>query len=167
MDFAPTDVIQGLFLRYLRQRHHHVSYERVVSGSGLVTIFEFMRDTGMATPSTALLDAMRVGDAAAAISQYATQGNEEIARMAMNLFLSVYGAFVGNMALAALPRGGIYLAGGIAAKISDKLKDSEFLRAYLSKGRYTGLLATMPMHIVLNQEVGLLGASLLTKRCLL
>lgn len=160
MDFAPADDMQCLLLRYLQHRHGHVSYERIVSGPGLITIFEFMRDTGLASPSSQLLEAMKLGDAAAAITQFSQQGDEVIARMTVNLFLSVYGAFVGNMALAVLPRGGIYVAGGIAAKMAVQMQGGEFMKAFLSKGRFGGLLATLPLHIVLNPNVGLLGANL-------
>lgn len=160
MDFAPGDDMQTLLLRYLRYRHSHVSYERIVSGPGLVSIFEFMRDTGFASPSPELIEAMGAGDAAAAITQFSQRGDEPIARMTVDLFLSVYGAFVGNLALAVLPRGGIYVAGGIAAKIVAQMQRGEFLNAFLSKGRFAGLLATLPLHLVLNSNVGLLGADL-------
>ena len=164
MDFAPADDTQGLLLRYLQHRYGHVSYERIVSGPGLITIFDFMRDTGLASPSAQLLDAMKQGDAAAAITLFSQRSDEAIARMVVDLFLSVYGAFVGNAALVALPRGGIYVAGGIAAKISGQIKTSEFLNAFLSKGRFAGLLATLPLHIVLNANIGLMGANLYAHR---
>jgi len=164
MDFAPADDMQCLLLRYLRHRHAHVSYERIVSGPGLLAIFEFMRDTGLATPSALLIKAMESEDAAAALTQFAQAGDEAIARMTVDLFLSVYGAFVGNLALAALPRGGIYVAGGIAAKISEKMQSGEFMNAFLSKGRFDGLLSTLPLHMVLNPHVGLMGANLIAQR---
>jgi glucokinase len=163
MDFAPVDDKQSLLLRYLQHRHGHVSYERIVSGPGLIAIFEFMRETGLATPSPQLLAAMGEGDEAAAISQFSRHGDEPIARMTVDLFLSIYGAFVGNLALAALPRGGIYVAGGIAAKMAAQMQRGEFLSAFLSKGRFAGLLATLPIHIVLNSHVGLLGANLMAQ----
>ena len=164
MDFAPADDIQVLLLRYLQQRHGHVSCERIVSGPGLVSIFEFMRDTGLAVPSPRLLAAMAKEDAAAALTQFAQLDDEPIARMTLDLFLSVYGAFAGNLALAALPRGGVYVAGGIAAKIAAQMQGGEFMKAFLSKGRYTGLLAKLPLHIVLNPNIGLLGANLIAQR---
>ena len=160
MDFAPADDTQCLLLRYLQHRHGHVSYERIVSGPGLIAIFEFMRDTLLATPSPQLLAAMEEADAAAAIAHFAQLGNEPIARMAVDMFLSVYGAFVGNLALAMLPRGGIYVAGGISAKMAVQMQAGEFMRAFLSKGRFGGLLASLPLHIVLDPNVGLQGASL-------
>ena len=164
MDFAPVDDMQGLLLRYLQHRHGHVSYERIVSGPGLITIFEFMRDTGLASPSAQLLAAMSVGDAAAVITRFSQRGDEPIARLTVDLFLTVYGAFVGNLALAALPVGGVFVAGGIAAKISSQFQRGAFMRAFLAKGRFAGLLATLPLHIVLNPEVGLLGATRVAQR---
>jgi glucokinase len=160
MDFAPVNEMQNLLMRYMQQRHEHVSYERIVSGPGLLAIFEFMRDNGIAFPSPQLVAAMKVEDAAAVLTRFSQQKDEEIAFMTVELFLSIYGAFVGNLALGILPRGGIYVAGGIAAKIATQLKASEFIHAYLHKGRFAGLLSRFPVHIVLNQNVGLLGASL-------
>jgi glucokinase len=164
MDFAPVNEMQSLLLQYMQQRHEHVSYERIVSGPGMIAIFEFLRDTGLAAPSAQLIAAMDEEDAAAAITRFAQQSDEKIASMTVDLFLSIYGAFVGNLALALLPRGGIYVAGGIAAKIAVQLQGSEFIHACLSKGRFAGLLAAFPVYIVLNQNVGLLGANLYAHR---
>jgi glucokinase len=158
MDFAPVDDMQILLLRYLRQSHAHVSYERIVSGPGLLAIFEFIRDAGLAAPSHNLLAAMREGDAAAAIADFSMRGDEEIALMVVELFLSVYGAFVGNMALAALPLGGVYIAGGIAAKMVAQIQRGVFMRSFLAKGRFAELLGSLPVHIVLDTHVGLRGA---------
>lgn len=160
IDFAPSNAIEYELLCYLQKRHGHVSYERIVSGPGLVAIFEFLRDSGRAAVSAQLLAAVSDDDPAAAIAQFAQQGGEPIARMALDLFLSAFGAFVGNMALAALPRGGIYVAGGIAAKIAKQMQQGSFLPAFRNKGRYAEFLASMPLHIVTNPQAGLLGANL-------
>ena len=163
MDFAPADAMQYALLQYLQQRHGHVSFERIVSGPGLVAIFEFLRDSGLGSPSAQLDAAMAEGDAAAAITQFAQRGDEPIAQAALDLFVRIYGAFVGNLALLALPRGGIYIAGGIAAKIAATMQRGDFIRAFHDKGRYTGLLETLPLHIVINPHVGLLGAELMAR----
>ncbi|MBI3901801.1 MAG: glucokinase [Nitrosomonadales bacterium] len=160
MDFAPADALQYELLRYLQLRHGHVSCERIVSGPGLVAIYEFLRDSGHARPSAPLVAAMLEGDAAASIARFAQHETEPIARMALELFVAVYGAFVGNLALLMLPRGGIYLAGGIAAKIPAAMQGGAFMHAFLAKGRYADLLETLPVHVVLNPHVGLLGARL-------
>ncbi len=158
MDFAPVDDTQCALLHYLQQRHGHVSYERIVSGPGLLSIFEFLRDTGRGQPSLQLIAAMAAGDGAAVLTRLAQQDDEAIARSTLNLFMAIYGAFVGNLALAALPRGGVYVAGGIAAKIAPQMQGGAFMRAFLDKGRFAELLGTLPLHIVLNAQVGLLGA---------
>ena len=163
MDFAPRDATQYALLHYLQQRHGHVSYERIVSGGGLVSLLEFLRDSGRAVPSMQLLKQMAEGDPAAAIARAAQHENEPIARMALDLFISIYGAFVGNLALLMLPRGGIYVAGGIAAKIASIMQQGEFVRAFRDKGRFAGLLETLPLHIVTNPHVGLLGANLVSR----
>ena len=164
MDFAPADATQYALLQHLQQHHGHVSYERIVSGPGLVAIFEFLRDSGRGSPSAQLIAAMGEGDAAEALTRFAQQGDEPIAQIALDLFVRVYGAFVGNLALIALPRGGIYVAGGIAAKIAATMQRGDFMRAFHDKGRYTGLIETLPLHIVTNPQIGLLGASLAARR---
>ncbi len=161
LDFAPIDETQYELLRYLQQRYRHVSFERIVSGPGLVSVFEFLRDTHRAKPSPEIEAAMATGDASAAISLFASQFQEPIAIKTLDLFTQIYGAFVGNIALVALPRGGIYIAGGIAAKIATQMQNSCFLQTFLDKGRFKDLLSTLPMCIVLNPDIGLLGASLL------
>ncbi|TAJ80822.1 MAG: glucokinase [Gallionellaceae bacterium] len=163
-DFAPTDELQYALLQYLQQRHGHVSYERIVSGPGLVAIYEFLRDSGRSAPSPALSAAMEAGDAAAAIAGFACGQGETIATQALDVFTQIYGAFVGNVALMALPRGGIYVAGGIAAKIVAQMQRGEFMRAFLDKGRFTGLLSTFPLSIVTTPQIGLLGASLVAQK---
>ncbi len=164
MDFAPSDATQYELLHYLQKRYGHVSYERIVSGPGLLAIYEFLRDSGRALPSEKLLKAMAAIDAAAAIAQGAQQDQEPIAVMALNLFVSIYGAFVGNLALVSLPHGGIYVAGGIAAKIAPVMQQGEFIRAFRDKGRFAGLLQTLPVHIVVNPDIGLLGAQRVAQR---
>lgn len=162
MDFAPADAIQYELLCYLQQRHGHVSYERIVSGPGIVAVYEFFRDSGRVAPAPQLVAAMHEGNGAAAIGRFAQQG-EAAACMTLDLLVSIYGAFAGNLALLALPRGGIYIAGGIAAKIARQMHSGSFLRAFKDKGRFAGALENLPLHIVTNPQVGLLGAGLLAK----
>lgn len=157
-DFAPADALQIELLRYLFARYGHVSYERLVSGPGLVNIFEFLCHS-RGQPATAELQAaMQAGDPAAAISDYALSGKDDLAVAALSLFARIYGAEAGNLALKVLARGGVYIAGGIAAQIMGKLADGEFLSAFADKGRFAGLLKDIPVHVVLNTKVGLLGA---------
>lgn len=158
-DFAPVDEMQDRLLAHLRRSFGHVSYERVVSGPGLMRIFSFLQDTGAGIPSKALLDASnKRSDTAELIAEFALAKLDPLAVRALDLFVAVYGAFAGNMAVTTLARGGVFIAGGIAPKIAAKLRDGAFIRAFVSKGRYSELLATMPVRVVMNPQVGLLGA---------
>ena len=163
-DFAPTDALQIELLRYLAARYGHVSYERLLSGPGLVNIFEFLRDSRSQQATAELQSAMEAGDPAAAISDCAMSGKDDLAVSALDLFARIYGAEAGNLALKVLARGGVYIAGGIAAQIMGKLEDSEFLRAFADKGRFAGLLGDIPVHVVLNPKVGLMGAARVAER---
>ena len=160
IDFAPSNELQYALLSYMQQRYGHVSYERIVSGPGLVAIYEFLRDEKYAVPTAEFINSINSGDAAAEITRYALEKKEPIAMQTLELFIRIYGAFVGNIALAALPRGGVYIAGGIAAKIAGEIQQGELLNNYLDKGRFRELLQTFPVSIVMNAQVGLLGASL-------
>lgn len=156
-DFAPVDALQAELLAYLRHEFSRVSYERVICGSGLARILQFIAQTG-ATPTPELQQAMQHGDPANAISEFALTGRDEAAVRALDIFVGAYGSFAGNMALVVLAHGGVYLAGGIAPKIVSKLTDGAFMRAFKNKGRFRSVLETMPVHVVMNDHVGLLGA---------
>jgi len=172
-DFAPRNELEFQLLNYLRQRHQiqRVSIERVVSGQGIISIYEFLRDRQTAPESAHLVEVFQTWrhelgqdektiDPAAEISKAALAGEDYLCEKTMELFVSAYGAEAGNLALKLLPYGGLYVAGGIAAKILPLLKTGLFLRSFLNKGRITPLLEQIPVHIVLNPQVGLLGSLL-------
>jgi glucokinase len=164
MDFAPVNAVQEDLLHHLQAQHGHVSYERIISGPGLVALLGFLRASGRAELSPQLSAAMQTGDAAAAITRLAQQSDEPAAAMALDLFVEIYGAFVGNFALATLPRGGVFVAGGIAAKIASYMTRGLFVGAFGNKGRFSALLGTLPLQMVINPQVGLLGANVLACR---
>ena len=160
-DFAPVDELQDRLLDSLRRAFGRVSYERVVSGPGLMRIFSFLQETGADIPSRQLLDASKTRqDAAELIAEFGVAKLDPLAVRALDLFVAVYGAFAGNMALATLARGGVYISGGIAPKIAAKLREGGFIRAFVHKDRFGELLATIPVHVVMNPQVGLFGALL-------
>ncbi|MDC9725897.1 MAG: glucokinase [Gammaproteobacteria bacterium] len=163
-DFAPTDRVQTVLLERLIERFGHVSYERVVSGAGLVTIYEFLRAYQQYDEDEALRQAMINADAASAISLFSSEHNEPLAVQALDLFIQIYGAQAGNLALTVSPRGGLYLAGGIAAKNLERFKQGGFMKAFQDKGRMKPLMEDIPVRIVLQPKVGLLGARLLARR---
>ncbi len=165
-DFAPLNDAQDALLASLRTAFGRVSYERVVSGPGLLRIFSFLQDSGAGLPSKQLLEAMQRQDAAAAISEFAINKLDPLAVRALDLFVEIYGAFAGNMALTTLARGGIYIAGGIARQIAGKLGDGGFVRAFTDKGRFSDILRRFPVHIVTDPKVGLKGALRLIRKTL-
>ncbi len=163
-DFAPTDKMQVLLLEHLIERFGHVSYERVVSGVGLVTIYKFLRAYGMENENPQLREAMMTGDPAAAISRFANDQQDTLAVESLDLFIQIYGAQAGNLALTVTPRGGLYLAGGIAAKNIERFKQGQFMDAFVAKGRMKPLMEKIPVHLIIQAKVGLLGARLLARK---
>jgi glucokinase len=144
VDFAPVDETQIDLLKFLIQRHGHVSYERLLSGDGLVALYQFC--SGDATA----VDAAWVHRQA--------ESHQQAARTAMSLFVRIYGAFVGNMALLFKPEGGIYITGGIGAKIISWMKSDDFISAYFNKGRMRALAEQTCVYLVTNERVGVMGA---------
>ena len=158
IDFAPVDALQDELLRYLRAQFGHVSSERVLSGPGIPRLLAFLQESGAGSPTPALVEAMQRGDPAGAIAEFALGQRDELAVQALDLFACAYGAFAGNMALVTLAHGGVYVSGGIAPKIASKLTDGTFMRAFRAKGRFEELLGAIPVHVVMNEHVGLYGA---------
>lgn len=157
-DFAPVDALQDRLLAHLRRQYPRVSYERVLSGSGLERILAFLIETGTGAPSEMLREGLANASGAQAITGLALAKQDALAVQALDLFVSAYGVFAGNMALTTLARGGVYIAGGIAPKIAAKLEDGAFMRAFTAKGRFKALLETIPVQVVMNDQVGLYGA---------
>ncbi len=144
--FAPADEQQAALWAFLRQQHGRVTWERVVSGPGLAAIHEFLNG-GRETPET--------------IATRALADARSAAHRSLDLFLAAYGAFAGDMALACLARGGVYLAGGIAAKLLRVIAASPFLAAFNAKAEHAGIAARMPVHVATDGLLGLKGALLL------
>jgi glucokinase len=158
-DFAPRGELQIELLRFLATKFGHVSYERILSGPGLVNVYEFLCASGCGKDSAELSAAMKAGDPAAAISQAALTGKDSLAGKALDLWIAVYGAEISNLGLKIMSTGGLFLAGGISPKILPKLKGSLFMEAFLDKGRMRPLVEAMPVHVVTNEKAGLLGAA--------
>ncbi len=163
-DFAPMTPAQIPLWEKLNQRLGHVSYERLVSGMGLVEIYTFLLEVGEIVESVDCREAMLAGDAAAEISRFALEKGDVLALAALDCFVRVYGAQAGNFALSILPRGGLYIAGGIAAKNQSAFEDGRFMTAFLDKGRMQPVLEQIPVNLILRTDVGLLGAQALAKQ---
>jgi glucokinase len=172
VDFAPCTPTESELLYFLQEHQQlkRVSVERIVSGNGIVSIYEFMRHQGNIPESPQLARMFQAWkqqplpteshpDLAAAIAQAALNQTDPLCQKVMTLFVEAYGAEAGNLALKLLPYGGLYLAGGIAAKILPLLQRGEFLEAFRTKGRVSPLLQNVPVHVILNPNVGLIGAA--------
>lgn len=157
--FAPADALQMELLQYLQQQYTHVSWERLLSGPGLYNIYRFLRDTQRGSEPAWLAEAFQQGDPAAVISQAGLAGTCERCVQALDLFVALYGAEAGNVALKFMATGGLFLGGGIAPKILDKLQEAAFLQAFVAKGRLQTVLEAMPVKVVLNDQAALYGAA--------
>ncbi len=156
--FAPNNDLEIEMLRYLRTSYLHVSYERVLSGPGLHSIYQFLRDTRKNEP-TWFAEKLPTGDPAALIAEAGLTGKPDICKQALQVFVSIYGSEAGNMALKTLAMGGVYIGGGIAPKILPALREDTFMKSFLAKGRYKRLLTKVPVRVILNPRSALLGAA--------
>ncbi len=158
--FAPNDELQDDLLRYLRQQFSHVSWERVLSGPGLFNIYKWLRDTGRCPEPPWLAAELQKGDPPAVISRIALTGQSELCANALDLFVTLLGSEAGNFALKLIATGGLYLGGGIAPKILNKLGSAAFREALIGKGRMRPVLEEIPVRVILNDKTALRGAAL-------
>jgi len=159
-DFAPRDEDEIDLLRFLKQKYNgRISYERVISGMGLTNIYEFLREVRGVDEPVWLAERIANEDPNAVITELALAGKSEICEKTLDMFVSTYGAEAGNLALKLLSVGGVYIGGGIAPRILEKLKDGTFMKAFTDKGRLSQLLINMPVRIILESRAALLGAA--------
>lgn len=151
VDFAPRTAEQQALLDYLQQQSTRVSVEMLLSGPGLERIYEFICTQNGINPGS-------VRRTAASISSTALIGRDPLAVKTLDLFVEIYGAQAGNLALTSLATGGVFIAGGIAPKILSLLKRGRFIEMFSDKPPMSELLHSMPVRVVLNTRSGLLGA---------
>jgi glucokinase len=157
--YSPTDELTDDLLRYLRQRFESVSWERVLSGPGLADLYRFLLDrTGQPEPDW-FRQADNEGDPAPAITAAGLAGRCEVSTRVLGLFARLYGEEAGNLALKLMATGGVWVCGGIAPKILSALVGGEFMAGFTAKGRMSPLLEAMPVKVVLDDRVALLGAA--------
>lgn len=157
-DFAPRNALEIELFLYLQKKFGHVSYERVVSGPGIPLIYQFLLETGKEKESPQVKEALKTKGASFVISEMALKKQDPLSEKAIDVFLSVYGAETGNLALKMLSLGGIYIGGGIAPSLKELMKTGSFLRSFVDKGRFRSLLESIPVYVVLNDDASLLGA---------
>lgn len=152
---APREEQEFALTRFLQAQHGRASVERVLSGPGLVAVYEFLSEVaGQGDDGLA-----GAPDAAAAVARRGLEDARSLSRRALDLFVGVYGAFAGDLALLFMARGGVYLAGGIAPKVLPRLRHGPFLEAFHAKAEHAGLMNGFPIHVVLEERVALLGAA--------
>jgi glucokinase len=160
VDFAPSNSFEDNLLDYFRDQWGHVSYERICSGMGLPNIYAYLRDSGYAEEPAWLAEQLAAAeDPTAFIIKAALENKAKLCNDSLNLFCSVLGAEAGNLCLKVLATGGVYLGGGIPPRILPALKQKVFMQAFLNKGRLSNLLAKVPVHIILNPKIALIGAA--------
>ena len=159
-DFAPRNDLEVDLLQYLLGKFGRASYERVLSGPGLQNVYNFLVASGKEQEPQWLKDELAQSiDPAAVISQHGLEGKAPICERALDIFVSVYGAEAGNLALKLMATGGVFVSGGIAAKILPKLTGPAFMQSFISKGRLQPVMETIPVKVIVNDRVGLIGAA--------
>lgn len=161
-DFAPTDEYQLDLLRYLLDRFPHVSFERICSGKGFPNIYNFFKDRGHFEEPEWLAQQLAVAPDKTPVIMQAALNHDipcDIADVTLNMFVSILGAEAGNMALKVMATGGVYLGGGIPPRIVSYLTNGRFMQAFCNKGRFSAMLSAMPVHVMLNPKIALLGAA--------
>ncbi|MDA8107001.1 MAG: glucokinase [Betaproteobacteria bacterium] len=165
-DFAPGNDLEAELLGYLRRREPHVSVERVCSGSGLPSIYDFLRDTGRAQDPAPLAARIAAAQDRTPLIVEAALGDplaNALSAQTVRIFVSILGAEAGNLALKVLATGGVYLGGGVPPRIVPRLEDGDFVRAFIAKGRFEALMRAIPVHVIMTQAA-LLGAAMLGLR---
>jgi glucokinase len=162
--FSASNEREWGLLRWLASTLDHVSYERVVSGPGLVSIYRYLAEAERVVEQPRVRRRMGRSDPAAVISGEALAGTDELSGRALEMFASAYGARAGDLALTVMATGGVYIAGGIAPRIVPKLREGAFMTAFRSKGRLSDVVSRIPINVILNPHVGLIGAAMVAMR---
>jgi glucokinase len=157
--FSPRTEREAQLLAYLAGRHGRVSTERVLSGGGIRAVYEFFRDGKGIDPDPEVEAIIASADPSPVIARRATEGGSVIARMTFDLFLSAYGAEAGDLALTFFAVGGVWVGGGIARKTLPLMRDGRFVDAFLDKGRLRPLMERIPLYIIVNEDVEIIGAA--------
>jgi glucokinase len=158
-DFAPRTDLDIELLNYLRKRFGQVDWEAVLSGPGQFHIYEFLRDVKGGVEPAWLATELRSEEPPRVVTRAALEKKSDLCVQALELFVEYYGAESANFALKVLATGGVYLGGGIAPKIIEKLQDGSFMKAFIGAGRMKNLLAAMPVRVIMNDKTALIGAA--------
>lgn len=161
-DFAPGDQLEMDLLRHLQSRFGHVSTERLCSGKGIPNIYAFLKESGYAIEPSWMAEQLSMAADPTPVIVNAALDNQhrcELCTATLNIFTSILGREVGNVALRLLATGGVYLGGGIPPRILAALKNGQFMEAFLYKGRLSYVLKRVPIYVILNRNAAVLGAA--------
>jgi glucokinase len=161
VELASRSELEMDLLRFLLKRHRRVSVERVVSGPGLVAMYDFFTEREEHEPNPEVAAELKTpgADAPRIVSEAALEGKCPVANAALDQFVSFYGSIAGDLGLMAVSTGGMFVGGGIAPKIIDRLKAGGFMESFTNKGRLSPLLDLMPVHVILDADAALMGAA--------
>ena len=157
--FAARDDLEWGLAQFLMAQFGRVSWERVLSGAGIAHLYDYLATTRYAAEQPGIRQEMATTDPAAVVTKHGLAGTDALCSKALEMFVSVYGAAAGHLAVTIVATGGIYLAGGIAPRIIPRLQDGGFMRAFRGLGRFEDFAATIPVRVIVNPDVGLLGAA--------
>ncbi len=160
VDFAPNNALEAGLLRFLWDQYDHVSLERIISGIGILNIYNFLKSTGKYNEPGWLSKKIKTDDPARVIDESAREKAQKLCVKTIDIFLSILGAAAGNLALTGLTKGGVYVGGGIPPKLLWRIKEDAFMKAFTGKGRFKELMAKIPVNIILNDNAALLGAAI-------
>jgi glucokinase len=160
VDFAPRNLFEIDLLRYVMEKFGHVSYERMCSGIGIPHIYNYLLKTSNRAEVPAIAEALRsTEDRTPIIMQAGLKGESAVCQQTLSTFVSILGSEAGNKALHMMAKGGVYLGGGIPPKILPALQDGTFMAAFTDKGRFSEMLAQIPVYVILNEKTALFGAA--------
>jgi len=161
-DFGPTNPLEIDLLRYLHKKMEHVSYERICSGHGLPNIYRYLKDSGYAEEQAWLAEQLATADDLTPVIVSAALDTEKPCKLCfttLSVFVSALGAEAANLALKVLATGGVYLGGGIPPRIIPALETGQFMKSFTNKGRFSELVSRIPVHVILNPKIALIGAA--------
>lgn len=158
--FSPSNIQEIELLKHLKRRYRHVSFERICSGGQLPNIYDFfLENQCYLEPDWLKKELENARDRTPIIVQAALGHKADICEATLDMFVNILGSAVSNMAITLLPRGGIYLGGGVPPRILERLKRPDFLSAIANKGRFFNLCSTMPVHVIMTSKAALYGAA--------
>lgn len=167
VDYHPVGEEQAALLSFMYKKLHRVSVERILSGPGIYNIYKYVSANPIYNQKEnhqLKLNLYRTDNHAGEIVKYALEHGDPMSLRTLDIFIRTYGSVAGNVALSSLPKGGLFIAGGIAPKLINQLTDGRFMDCFLDKGRMSNLLTEIPVHIVMNDSIGLQGAALYASR---